>query len=55
MCVTQNEQWRDDNGHHFSLVLDRTQYIARGLGMAFKIQQTYPVTWSADGRYYWSW
>jgi hypothetical protein len=54
-CIAQHEQWWDDNGHSFSLVLDRTQYIARGLGMAFKIRQTYPTSWSADGRNYWLW
>jgi hypothetical protein len=54
-CISQHEQWWDDNGHPFSLQLDRTQYIALGLGMAFEIRQTYPTDWSADGRYYWTW
>jgi hypothetical protein len=54
-CITQHEQWWDDNGHAYGLQLDRTQYIARGLGMAFEIRQTYPATWAADGRYYWTW
>ena len=48
-------QWWDDNGHPYGLQLDRTQYIARGLGMAFEIRQTYPSAWLADGRYYWTW
>jgi hypothetical protein len=55
VCITQHEQWSDDNGHPYGLQLDRTQYIARGLGMAFEIRQTYPTTWAADGRYYWTW
>lgn len=55
VCITQHEQWWDDNGHPYGLQLDRTQYIARGLGMAFEIRQTYPTTWAADGRYYWTW
>jgi hypothetical protein len=54
-CITQHEQWWDDNGHAYGLQLDRTQYIARGFGMAFEIRQTYPTTWAADGRYYWTW
>jgi hypothetical protein len=54
-CITQHERWWDDNGHPYGLVLNRTQYIARGLGMAFEIRQTYPISWSADGRYYWPW
>ncbi|WP_433182072.1 hypothetical protein [Actinoallomurus sp. CA-150999] len=54
-CITQHEQWWDDNGHAYGLQIDRTQYVARGLGMAFAIRQTAPVQWSADGRYYWSW
>jgi hypothetical protein len=54
-CITQHEQWWDDNGHSYALQLDRTQYLAKGLGMAFKIRQTYPTSWSADGRYYWYW
>jgi hypothetical protein len=54
-CISQHEQWWDDNGHPYGLQLDRTQYIARGLGMAFEIRQTYPSVWSADGRYYWAW
>jgi hypothetical protein len=54
-CITQHEQWWDDNGHPYGLQIDRTQYIARGLGMAFKIPTTVPITWTADGRYYWTW
>ncbi|HEY3957207.1 MAG TPA: hypothetical protein VGM53_27895 [Streptosporangiaceae bacterium] len=55
MCITQHEKWWDDNGHAYGLQLDRTQYIARGLGMAFKIRQTYPSPWAADGHSYWTW
>ncbi|GLY89612.1 hypothetical protein [Actinoallomurus iriomotensis] len=54
-CLSQHEQWWDDNGHAYSLRIDRTQYIARGLGMAFAIRQTVPSTWAAASRYYWSW
>jgi hypothetical protein len=54
-CIIQHEQWWDDNGHPYALRHDRSQYIAQGLGMAFKVRQTYPFTWGADGRYYWKW
>ena len=54
-CISQHEQWWDDNGHAYGLQLDRSGYLAKGLGMAFKIRQTYPSIWSADGRYYWNW
>lgn len=54
-CIIQQEEWWDDNGHPYGIQLDRTQYIARNIGMAFKIVQTYPSAWSAGGRYYWNW
>jgi hypothetical protein len=54
-CISQHERWWDDNGHSYGLQIDRTQYIARGIGMAFAIRQTVPISWSADGRYNWSW
>ncbi len=54
LCVTQREWWSDDNGAPFALKLDRTVKIAQGLGMAFTIHQSFPSTWDAEGRYYWS-
>jgi hypothetical protein len=54
-CIGQHEQWWDDNGHSYGLRIDRTQYIARGLGMAYAIRTTVPISWAADGRYFWSW
>ncbi|WP_163567964.1 hypothetical protein [Fodinicola feengrottensis] len=54
-CITQHEQWWDDNAHAYGLQIDRTQYIAKGKGMAFAIRTTVPVTWNADGRYFWTW
>jgi hypothetical protein len=54
-CITQHEQWWDDNGHAYGLQLDRTAYLAKNLGMAFKIKQTFPSVWNAEGRYYWNW
>ncbi|GAB3817770.1 hypothetical protein [Kribbella italica] len=52
-CITQVEQWWDDNNHPYSLQLDRSIELARGLGMAFTNRTTVPVNWNADGRYYW--
>ncbi|MBO0793619.1 MAG: hypothetical protein J2P36_22075 [Ktedonobacteraceae bacterium] len=54
-CITQHERWSDDNGHPFQLTLDRSVQIARGLGMAFTIHQTFPSSWQAELRYHWSW
>lgn len=54
-CISQHEQWYDDNGHAYGLQIDRTQYIARGRGMAFMIRQTVQGTWAADGSAYWTW
>jgi hypothetical protein len=54
-CISQHEQWSDDNKHPYSLQIDRTQYIAQGFGMAFMIHNTVPQDWTAEGRYYWTW
>jgi hypothetical protein len=61
-CIRQHERWSDDNAHPFSLSLERDQYIARGLGMAFKIDHTFDRTWPpghpawhAALRYTWTW
>jgi hypothetical protein len=53
-CITQFEQWWDDNQHAYSLQLSRTLELAKGKGMSFTNHTTVPVTWNADGRYYWS-
>jgi hypothetical protein len=61
-CIRQHERWSDDNAHPFSLSLERDQYIAQSLGMAFHIDHTYDRTWvpghapwRADLRYTWTW
>lgn len=54
-CITQWESWSDDIGTPFALKLERTASIARGVGMAASIRQTFPSTWSADLRYAWKW
>jgi len=52
-CITQFEQWWDDNNHPYSLQLSRTLEIARGKGPAFTNHTTVPLTWNAEARYYW--
>jgi hypothetical protein len=54
-CISQHEMWWDDNQRPYAKYIDRTQYLAKGLGMAFAIPTTVPVTWNTEGRYYWSW
>jgi len=53
LCITQFEQWWDDNNHAYSLQLSRTLELARGLGPAFTNHTTVPVSWNANARYYW--
>ncbi|ONI68191.1 hypothetical protein BWI15_34725 [Kribbella sp. ALI-6-A] len=52
-CITQIEQWWDDNKHPYSLQLSRSIELARGLGMAFTNRTTVPLIWNADGKSYW--
>lgn len=57
-CIRQWESWWDNHGAPGTPInrkLERDQYIARGIGMAFKIQQYYPSAWRADLRYHWTW
>lgn len=48
VCITQHETWWDDNGHPYQRTLDREIQLARGLGMAFTIDQSFPEPWSAE-------
>ena len=52
-CITQSEQWWDDNQHAYSLQLSRTVELAKGLGMAFTNHTPVPLEGNATGRYYW--
>jgi hypothetical protein len=54
-CVDQWESWSDDIGTPFGLKLERTSTLAKGLGMAFRIRQTYPSVWGSDLRWVRSW
>jgi hypothetical protein len=47
--------WWDDNARPYAKYIDRTGYLAKGLGPAFAIRTTVPITWGTDGRYYWTW
>jgi hypothetical protein len=53
-CITQHEKWWDDNSANrvYALRIDRTAQLAKGLGPAFTIRQTFPIVWSADGSRY---
>jgi hypothetical protein len=57
-CIRQWESWWDNRGAPGTPIvrkLERDQYLARGVGMAFIIQQYFPTPWRADLRYNWSW
>ncbi len=59
-CIKQNERWWDDNQHAFALTLNRDNYLAKDLGMAFKVVnydlvQPGKIVWQANGRNYWTW
>lgn len=57
-CVKQWESWWDNRGRPGQPIerrLERDQHIARGIGMAFSIQQYHPRPWRAELRYHWTW
>jgi hypothetical protein len=57
-CIRQWEAWSDNNGAPGSPVtrkLERSVYLARGVGMAFVIDQTYPHPWRAELHSDWVW
>lgn len=53
VCIKQHETWWDDNQHPWQKTRERDVYLAEGLGMAFKVRQSFPSTWGADLRYVW--
>ncbi|NLU67145.1 hypothetical protein [Streptomyces sp. HNM0574] len=53
MCITQHEIWWDDNNHPYEKTLDRKVQLAKGLGMAFRIDQSFPKPWSAEMTRHW--
>lgn len=54
-CITQWESWSDDIATPFKLKLERTATLAQGLGMAFRIRQTFPSVWASDLRWVRRW
>jgi hypothetical protein len=57
-CVRQWESWWDNNGAPGALMthkLERSVYLARGVGMGFVIDQTYPSSWHAELHSDWTW
>jgi hypothetical protein len=58
-CVTQTESWSDDKdlpaGSPVRQTLHRTIKVAKGLGMAFAIDQDVPSRWHAEATAYWNW
>jgi hypothetical protein len=57
-CIRQEESWWDNNGSPGAPImhkLDRSVYLARGLGMGFVIDQTYPHSWHAELHSDWAW
>ncbi len=49
-CIVQHETWWDDNQSAFELKLDRSNYIAEGIGLGFRIEQSFPKPWQAELR-----
>jgi len=54
-CLIQSEQWSDDHGTPLTQKLARSSTIAKGIGMAWHINQTYPSNWYTDLKYNWMW
>ncbi len=57
-CIRQWESWSDNNGspgEPITRKLERSVYLARGVGMAYVIDQTYPHPWSAELHSDWTW
>ncbi|MGH3764964.1 MAG: hypothetical protein ACRDTX_07420 [Pseudonocardiaceae bacterium] len=57
-CIQQWESWSDNNGSPGSPItrkLERNVYLARGIGMGFVIDQTYPQPWHAELHSCWIW
>ncbi|MFI5588816.1 hypothetical protein ACIA5G_27440 [Amycolatopsis sp. NPDC051758] len=58
-CITQSESWSSDQdlpaGSPIRETLRRDIKIARGLGMAFSIDQQVESPWHAEATEYWKW
>jgi hypothetical protein len=57
-CIRQWESWWDTNGAPGAPMthkLERSVYLARGVGMGFVVDQTYPYSWHAELHSTWTW
>ncbi|WP_219471642.1 hypothetical protein [Nonomuraea rhizosphaerae] len=57
-CVKQWESWWDNQGKPGQAItrkLDRDNYLAKGVGMAFGVRQYFPKPWAAEGHSDWTW
>ncbi len=54
-CIAQWESWSDSIGTPLQLKLERSDVLARGLGPAWQIRQTFPTAWAADLKYVRAW
>ncbi|HEY6424749.1 MAG TPA: hypothetical protein VIY28_16195 [Pseudonocardiaceae bacterium] len=57
-CIRQRESWWDNNGTPGAPItrkLERSVSIARGVGMGFIIDQSYPQPWHAELAKDWVW
>lgn len=53
-CIRQWESWWDDNPKPYQRRVDRDQYLAKGIGQGFTVDQYFPSPWHAELRYYWN-
>lgn len=57
-CIRQWESWSDNDGAPGATItrkLERSVYLARGIGLGFVIDQTYPHAWHAELHSDWAW
>lgn len=55
-CIRQWESWWDNHGAPGAPItrkVQRTGWLARGVGMAFTVEQSFPSSWRADLRRVW--
>ena len=57
-CIHQRESWWDNKnapGAPVTRKIERSVSLARGIGMGFMIDQSYPHPWQAELRSSWTW
>ncbi len=58
ICIRQWESWSDNRGTPgapLTRTLERSVLLARGIGMGFVIDQSYPHSWHAELHSGWAW